>query len=141
MHTFFYSLALPQFFLIFFAKIPFSRVYQPAQQSFPWQISMFKPSEIWGESKKRKRGGGEGKREPPIPLPPVYIFALTPTFARLKHRNLPTKRLLHKLRVYWFLSFTEPFPLQWKIFFLAKTNYSKWGIKFEIQLSAYSWII
>ena len=57
-------------------------------------------AESWGESKKIERGGGGEERSfllLSLPLAPLYFFALAPTFARLKHRNLPRKRLLRRL--------------------------------------------
>jgi len=47
-------------------------------------------------AKKRKRGKGE-RRKGNSPLPLFLFFALAPTVAGLKHRNLPQKRLLLRL--------------------------------------------
>ena len=129
MHTFFYSLVLPCFFKSFLQRSLFLEFTSLRSNRFHGKFRCLSQVKFVARAEKRKRGGGEGKRKPPLPLHRFIFFALTPTFTRLKHRNLPRKRLLHRLRVYWFLSFTEPFPLQWEIFFLAKTNYSKWGIK------------
>ena len=128
-------------FLSFVQRSVFLEFTSLHRNRFHGKFRCFSHVKFGLRAKKRKRGGGEGKRKTPLPLPLFIFFALTPTFARLKHRHLPPKRLLRRLRVYWFLSFTEPFPLQWEIIFLAKTNYGKWGINFQIQLSAYSWII
>ena len=47
-----------------------------------------------GARAKKERGGEERRTFSPLPL---FFFAVAPTFARLKHRNLPRERLLRRL--------------------------------------------
>ena len=50
------------------------------------------------EKERGGRGRGEEETFSPLPFPPLSFFVLAPTFVRLKHRNLPRKRLLRRLK-------------------------------------------
>ena len=71
----------------------------------------------WRTGFSNSRGLSASVSFSPLPLPPLSFFALAPSFARLKHRHLPRKRLLRRLktilhRAYALSSETEAFDTE-----------------------------
>ena len=98
MHTFFYSLVLPCFLKSFLQRSLFLEFTSLHSNRFHGKFRCLSHAKSGARAKKRKGGGREGKRKPPLPLPPLYFFCSHPNFLTAKTSEFATETLATQVK-------------------------------------------